>query len=176
MEKLIPFAQHPDPLEVHADLSLKGNLLEFRFELSDPRKIALDSLVPGSLAAPAIARADLLWKTTCFEAFWSVPGEKSYWELNVSATGRQWNCYSFRDYRDPALPSPSHDYEIQNVKVTSHSLEGSLLGKTELKKIEASLCVILRTGKGTRYYSKVHTRPEPNFHSRASFVLLREKT
>ena len=49
----------------------------------------------------ATERVNGLWKHLCFEAFVTVPGEKSYLEFNFSPSG-QWAAYAFSDYRQRA--------------------------------------------------------------------------
>ena len=49
-------------------------------------------------AQHAAARADGLWKRTCFEAFIVDPAMPGYHELNFSPS-RQWAAYRFSGYR-----------------------------------------------------------------------------
>jgi hypothetical protein len=171
MEMLLPFGELKDNIEVHAEITPRGKRLDFRFELRDPGGLALDSLRPGLASPPA--RADQLWKTTCFEAFWALPGERGYWELNISPSGKGWNCYRFEDYRSPASPAACLGYELTSLRATATSLEGSLSANQELRAIEASLCAIVRTAKGTRYFSTAHAGARPDFHLRESFIINR---
>lgn len=171
METLKPFSPLSLPLAVKAEILPVAGGLSFRFELDDPDQLVLDSLEPGSYFADQVAREHLLWKTTCFEAFWGHPGEKSYWELNVAGSGKKWNCYHFTDFRAPFPPESCHDFEMDRVEVTKNSLHCVLRGN--VKNIEASLCVILRTSGGTYYFSQTHEDKQPNFHLRKSFSLKR---
>src|SRR5262245_14627483 len=50
-------------------------------------------------AAGPSARADELWRTTCFEAFVREAGAEAYYELNF-ATSLQWAAYGFSGYRE----------------------------------------------------------------------------
>ena len=50
-------------------------------------------------------RFDNLWKTTCFEIFWSHDGS-SYREFNLSPSGR-WACYDFDGFREGMRNAPA---------------------------------------------------------------------
>src|SRR5580704_12597995 len=55
----------------------------------------------SGLRLPSIvtpARADELWRHTCFEAFIGVPPRIGYYEFNFSPS-TQWAAYRFSDYR-----------------------------------------------------------------------------
>ncbi len=60
--------------------------------------------VPVAEIPGAGARADGLWKHTCFEAFIMVAGVAGYYELNF-APSRQWAIYRFDAYRE-GMASP----------------------------------------------------------------------
>jgi hypothetical protein len=169
MRTLHPFTAHTDPLGVQGKLELAGNELYLEFQLADPLHLVLDSLAPGSRPDPF--RAHGLWNTTCFEAFWGVPGEKSYWELNLSGTHPKWNLYHFTEYRHPAEPTESDDFAIKSWSVSPTSLHCQLAGRHQLGRIEASLCTILRTSKGTHFYSTKHAGEQADFHLRKSITI-----
>jgi hypothetical protein len=60
------------------------------------------------IAVPAIdspGRFDNLWKTTCFEIFWSHDGT-SYREFNLSPSTR-WACYDFDAFREGMRNAPA---------------------------------------------------------------------
>ncbi len=173
MEILNPFLETKVPIKVAAEISVHGSRIDFHFEILDPNRLVLEGLVPGLSGPQEIMRADNLWKTTCLEAFWAVPGEQKYWELNISPGGKKWNCYRFENYRQPVLPVVCYDYEIQNISVAAGTLECSVLGKSVLPGIEASLCVIVRTANGTHFFSTAHAGSKPDFHNRGSFTVRR---
>ena len=81
----------------------EGGLLELSFNLrpadsdGDFLALALPSQEPTSVSMHGV-RCDELWKHTCFEAFFALPGSERYWELNVSPLGH-WNLYGFESYR-----------------------------------------------------------------------------
>jgi hypothetical protein len=172
MEKLVPFTFHWESIDVRAGMTARGSRLHFFYELLDPQHQVLDSFVPGERRGEEVGRADLLWKTTCLEAFWSPPGKKSYWELNVAPKGDRWNLYFFEDYRTPFPPEACFDYKLESIKVTPTSLQCDLSGGPELLALDHSLCVILRTDKAMHFYAEQHLSAEPDFHSRRSFTPL----
>ncbi len=64
---------------------------------------SIDRIAVPSLAAPG--RFDNLWKTTCFEIFWSHDGT-SYREFNLSPSTR-WACYDFDAFREGMRDAPA---------------------------------------------------------------------
>ncbi len=91
---------HPHPAGVSGPaaavtvtLVRQGAALHLAYEASG----ALDAIV-WPPQGPS-ARADGLWKTTCFEAFLRRPGEDAYVELNFSPSTR-WAAYRFDRPRD----------------------------------------------------------------------------
>ena len=69
-----------------------------------PGKLLLRYLVSGTMsdlrlpAAAAPARADELWRHTCFEAFLRASPGEAYYEFNF-APSKQWAAYRFDGYR-----------------------------------------------------------------------------
>src|ERR1700679_3141274 len=55
--------------------------------------------------AQSTARADGLWRHTCFEAFIMAPGRAGYYEFNF-APSRQWAIYRFDAYREGMSAGP----------------------------------------------------------------------
>ncbi|HEY8278611.1 MAG TPA: hypothetical protein VIH99_03240 [Bdellovibrionota bacterium] len=157
------------------EISLETHSLELRFRLSDPQSLVQDSLQAGMFSGTELQRADGLWQTTCLEAFWALPGEKAYWELNLSPSGKKWALYRFTDYRQPSPPAPSADFTVERLAITADTLYCKLTGKKELVEIDASLCGVVRTAKATYYYSTRHAGAKPDFHLRNSFSLRCER-
>ena len=160
----------PAPVKVQAELSI-GPVWRLRFLLMDPEGLVIDSLKAGRW--DSWGRADELWKTTCFEAFWSLPGSRRYWELNLSPARRQWNLYAFESYREPQPPSRSKDFDLSDIVVTDNSLECRLCPRIEISALEASLTAIIRTANQTHFFAAKHAGPKADFHRRESFVLKR---
>ncbi|MGZ3695668.1 MAG: hypothetical protein ACXWQO_16270 [Bdellovibrionota bacterium] len=170
MLPLRPFKEHNDPIGLEGDIKLiDGHNLHIEFRLVDPQQLVFDSLAPHS--ERDLFRANELWHSTCFEAFWGVPGENGYWELNLSASQSKWNLYRFNEYRKPFPPEESRDFEVKKLAATKHSLTCQLSSAKKFSALEASLCVILRTSGTTHYYATNHAGAEADYHLRKSFTL-----
>jgi hypothetical protein len=159
--------QQPAPVRVWADLKT-GLEWKLTFMLEDAMGSALDSLVPGKW--PSWQRGDELWKTTCLEAFWGVPDQTAYWELNLSPSQQLWNLYHFEDYRKPQPPQRSEDFELKDISATLEKLTCVLIPKVTLPKVEASLSAIVRGSQNTHYFALKHAGTKADFHLRASFT------
>ena len=169
MKELHPFSSPLSKLELKAEVRRDGRLLRFTFALHG----GLAKVKLPKPERPAL-RKDELWKSTCFEAFVAVPGNKQYWELNFSPDGA-WNCYRFDDYRqgmraEKILSNP----EIH----TSHTPDGfQLLATVDLSSavqtqgpLELSLAAVIE-GDEHSYWALKHLGAKPDFHLRESFVL-----
>jgi hypothetical protein len=173
MERLVPFSLNDSQIEISADLRPDGDGLLLSYGLRDPRHSVLDGPAPGLHTERDLSRADSLWKTTCFEAFFGVPGTPAYWEFNLSGDGRRWNCYAFSGYRRPSPPAASQDFILERVTVTKDTLECRLRALAPVPALEASLCAVARREEGPLYFSVRHAGAEPDFHLRESFILRR---
>lgn len=171
MHQLRSFHTYSD-ISIRGDLAWQGKLLTLRFEVEDAQRRLLDGLGAPQRRVPGReSRRDGLWKTTCFEAFWARPRERSYWELNLAGDGG-WNLYHFEDYRVPQPPRPSEDFRMESWETkTSGSLECALSTSLDLPKLEASICVIARTEGATHYFSTRHAGEKPDYHLRAGLDL-----
>lgn len=166
--ELKPFAPSIDPIRMHGSLEKSGEELILHFQLSDPERKVVNSLLEAQWDEGDFRRAGGLWQTTCFEAFWSIKGEKGYWEFNVSPNKPQWNYYYFSEYRKPAPPQVSEDLRLLEVESTADTLKCRLLSSKPLLNLESSLCVVVRTLKTTHYFSTHHAGAKPDFHLRES--------
>jgi hypothetical protein len=170
MEKLLPFTEHHEPIELSGKIELiQGHNIQIECRLTDSKNLILDSLTSHDKSSPF--RANELWNTTCFEAFWAIPGEPGYWELNLSASQPKWNLYYFENYRKPQPPVENYDFEIMNWESSPTSLVVLLKGQKKIPTLDASLCVILRTNATTHFYSTNHAGADANYHLRKSFTL-----
>lgn len=172
MVELKPFTPIAEKISLQADIQLTNSGLSLSFDLHDPNSLVQKSLQVGNWQASSLKRADDLWKETCFEAFWSRPGEKSYWELNLSPAGK-WNLYFFEDYRKPQPPQKSSDFSLEDVITTPNSLRCFLQTKIEIPSLDISICSVIKTAANTFYYSTAHKGEKPDFHLRESFILRR---
>ncbi len=136
----------------------------------------------GALAVPvagAPARADGLWRHTCFEAFAARAGAPGYVEFNYAPSGA-WAAYAFDGYRQ-AAPSP------QLVAPVIRAWRGE--GRLELAaqtgpggwpagaRLEVGLAAVLELRSGALgYFALAHPAPRPDFHDRRGFVLALDPT
>lgn len=172
MAELFSFHSHNDLLGLRGEFELRGHDIHVRFELRDPGRLLVDSLHEGEWKMRDLQRADGLWQSTCFEAFWGRPHDKGYWELNLSADGR-WNLYHFIKYREPQPPKACQDFPLKSITTTPGSLHAILENRVRLNQAEASLCAVLKTKSATHYYSSKHAGEKADFHLRESFILER---
>jgi hypothetical protein len=172
-QNLRPFSSLPESeaqsLDLQAEVRRDGAFLRFGFILSgDVEKIKIPNF------SRPLKREEDLWKTTCFEAFISTPGSKSYWELNFSPSGA-WNCYRFDDYRQGMRAEPcAQSVEIQpRAGFRGYQLHAaidlsSVLATKEL--LEISLTAVV-DGEEQTYWALKHAGTKPDFHLRESFVV-----
>ena len=148
-----------------------------------PGSILLEYRVEGALhcntrpsPSPLGKRRHELWRETCFEFFFGIPGEPFYWEGNISPSG-DWNVYYFSHYREEmqeeaAVSQPdchaetgngsmliSCDVDIRNVCPDDAALEVGIA------------CVIADDRGAISYWAIDHCGSKPDFHDRRSFLL-----
>lgn len=166
MFTLRPFT--PLAVDVRANIKFEPGEVRLRFEVGGDLALVRDPLVEGSWSHPK--RADELWRTTCFEAFWGRPGEPGYWELNVAPSGGRWNLYRFDEYRTPQPPRASGDFDMTTLRTTDTTLDVRLRAYVE-GPFEASLCAVVRTEAGPTYFAALHAGDKADFHDRRGFVV-----
>lgn len=97
--RLQPHPRTPGELDqrIEVGVAADSGALRLRYHLvGDLGRIR----IPGASGG---ARADGLWKHTCFEAFVRVENAPHYLELNFSPSG-QWAAYLFDNYREGMRP------------------------------------------------------------------------
>jgi hypothetical protein len=121
------------------------------------------------------ARADNLWKTTCFELFARRSGDAGYLEYNFSPSG-QWAAYRFDGYRDGmrehAISQPP---DIGDDASESHfALEAFVELPADWRgdDIEIGLTAVIEHVDGSiSYWALRHPPGRPDFHHRDCFAL-----
>ncbi len=124
------------------------------------------------------ARADDLWRHTCFEVFISIPGSPSYSELNFSPSG-QWAAYTFTGRRT--------GMRAANLQVPPSAAWRRTAGRLELnveidldgplsvsggKAVRLALSAVIEEESGTiSYWALRHPGQQPDFHHPEGFVL-----
>lgn len=150
------------------------------------RWIDLGSVIewPASKTSKEPSRKDDLWKATCFEAFFSVPSTKAYWEVNLSPSGN-WNVYHFDDYRSGMKEEVKIDkvdmVKVENqraYKATLH-LDALASGSSQNNNmmlpntpLDFSIAAVIQRNNDTQsFWAVEHTGDEPDFHRRDSFTV-----
>ncbi|MEJ0037028.1 MAG: DOMON-like domain-containing protein [Gammaproteobacteria bacterium] len=133
-------------------------------------------------AARPSARADELWKHTCFEAFISGPSHgDEYRELNFSPS-MEWAAYSFESYRKGmagvSLPSAPR---IEVTRTGSQLVVNARIGTRGLlpeswrasdAKLRIALSAVIEDESGRlSYWALKHAPDKPDFHHAAGFIL-----
>ena len=126
----------------------------------------------GRIAVPTFdqpGRFDNLWKTTCFEIFWSHDGT-SYREFNLSPSTR-WACYAFDSNRENMRNAPARVEINVNVSETELRLEAEIGADLPLPATVA-LNAIIEDSDGVKQYWAMAFRPgAPDFHDAACRTL-----
>lgn len=147
-----------------------GELLSFLYTLSGQQ----DRIrIPARRAS---ARADELWRHTCFEAFLRSPGETCYRELNFSPSG-EWAAYRFDGYRAGMAVDPELEVPQLEIRSTGGVLEmraqvrlSGLLSAAPA--LAVALAAVVESIDGTlSYWALRHAGAKPDFHHPEGFML-----
>ena len=116
------------------------------------------------------ARADGLWRTTCFEAF--VGRGEGYAEYNLSPSGA-WAAYGFDAYREGMAPLE----QPAPIIVTRQTPETVVLTADVVLPPDADgrigLTAVIETLDGAiSYWALAHPAEKPDFHHPDSFILI----
>ena len=128
----------------------------------------------GDLRLPdltAAARADELWRRTCFEAFVRPSPGAAYYEFNF-APSTQWAAYRFDGYR--AGMRLAAEIKAPRIEVQSDAERFTLRASLELDAAAGNLglaAVIEETGGNKSYWALAHPPGKPDFHHSDCFVL-----
>lgn len=164
---------------VEGNLSLGGSLtrtsgglvVQYRLQGS-LENINLSSMSPIADGA----RRHELWRHTCFELFFAIPGQAAYWELNLCPSG-SWNLYHFDGYRsgmkeEKTVAQPLRRLVADNDLLTmACTLNFSTLIDDACELDIGVAGVIEATAGNISYWALDHFGREPDFHDRRSFLL-----
>ena len=145
--------------------------------------LALHFIVTGDIAALRLpprqvepARADELWKTTCFEAFIRTDQDDGYVEINLSPSSL-WAAYYFDGYREGMAMADAVLLLGQMVQQASAE-RYELLGRLQLGEFAPDLpwrlglsAVIEETSGAKSYWALAHAPGKPDFHHPDAFAL-----
>jgi hypothetical protein len=146
--------------------------LAVRFVLdADMSQVVLPRLRPS-------ARADELWRHTCFEVFVALPDSDAYCELNFSPS-TEWAMYGFVGYRRGMTPIEVRRPPRVAVRPTSRGvvLEAiTHLAELPMQQPGSALragaaAEIEETDGRLTYWALTHPSALPDFHHRLGFVL-----
>ena len=120
----------------------------------------------GRIAVPQInapGRFDNLWKTTCFEIFWSHDGT-SYREFNLSPSSR-WACYDFDGFRDGMRDAPAEVEIVATACAEELRLEAHIQSDLRLPATIALNGIIEDHDGVNRFWALSFRAGAPEFHA-----------
>ena len=130
------------------------------------------AVVVPARATPA--RADELWRTTCFELFWRAEGAAGYAELNLSPSGR-WASYGFAGYRSDPRDLPMAIAPRITTTVTQDALTSVIdldLATLPGGAARVGLSAVIEEAAGRKsYWALAHPSAAPDFHHPDCFTL-----
>lgn len=171
---LRPFA----PVRDSWGLTLGGSVCR------SPGVLSIDFRLKGDLqniSWPAsnrgVSRSHDLWRQTCFELFFGIPGNLAYWEVNVCPDGC-WNVYHFNSYRQDMAEVVEMDQPFFQMAREEDTF--SLSCRIDVQKLvpdiqglEAGVAGVIFDRTGTAgYWALHHPGAVPDFHSRQSFLIV----
>ena len=116
-------------------------------------------------------RADELWRTTCFEAFFRAAGEDSYREWNFAPSGN-WAAYDFARPREGMTRADvgSPPYIRMEDNFTWWALGATIAVEAD-RPWQLGLSAVLEEADGTKsYWALAHPADQPDFHHPDSFA------
>jgi hypothetical protein len=175
---IVNFALQPFPttgklpqVEINGRVGRKENILSIEYQLfGDMNAI--------SIAPPATApsRQSHLWEATCFEFFIGIPGDRNYWEFNLSPSG-DWAVFALDDYRQglrDELAFTSLLFQVDrypNYITLSLEFDLSELILAE-QDLEMSVTTVIKSSQDElSYWAIAHSGKEADFHLRDSFSI-----
>ncbi len=175
--RFMAMAPHPEtPAPALASLEVRLSrptpaLFELHYKLTGDLKQLL--LAPPG--AQRGARADELWRSTCFEAFAGPVGEAGYLEFNF-APDERWAAYAFDGYRAGMraieLEQPWMWVTVQGdtYEFMAHFDAPALLATAAEWRVGAS-AVIEEVSGVKSYWALRHPPGRPDFHHADGFAL-----
>jgi hypothetical protein len=116
-------------------------------------------------------RADELWRTTCFEAFFAGVDAEEYREWNFAPRGN-WAAYDFSAYREAMVQADvrSPPYIRMEDNFTWWTVGATIAVEAD-RQWELGLSAVLEEKSGTKsYWALAHPPERPDFHTRDCFV------
>jgi hypothetical protein len=124
------------------------------------------------------ARADALWKHTCFEAFVAPADGPGYYEINFSPS-LDWAIYRFSAYREGMAPAEIGRAPEISVRRGDDGLElksavrlGHLADLRDVRPLRIALAAVIEDKNGRlSYWGLWHPPGKPDFHHPKGFTL-----
>jgi hypothetical protein len=167
-------------LRLHPD-SRSAAVMRIEAEVARPRAgtVLLSYIVTGKIGdlrlppAGAAARADELWRHTCFEAFLRPLPGAGYYEFNF-APSTQWAAYRFDGYR--AGMRLAAEIAAPRIEVQAEAERYTLRASVELAAAGGAgrlgLAAVIEDVSGDKsYWALAHPLGKPDFHHADCFVL-----
>ncbi|RYG08074.1 MAG: DOMON-like domain-containing protein [Caulobacteraceae bacterium] len=132
---------------------------------------ALENRFDDLPGASEVARADGLWRTTCFEAFAGL-NDGGYAEFNASLS-KEWAAYRFDGYRQ-GMRNLGGSVDVFTVERDEQGLTiGAWLNWSEWPRVHrVGVSAVIEETDGTiSYWALAHPSDKPDFHHPDSFVL-----
>jgi hypothetical protein len=147
----------------------EGGAIWVRYHVDAP----INSLELGNPTESA--RADGLWKTTCFEVFVRQPNQPGYCEYNF-APSSQWAAYRLDSYRNgmAELPLDLAPDLGNDASETHFALEAivALPAEFDDTDVEVAITAVIEETDGTiSYWAINHPPGKPDFHHPDCFAL-----
>lgn len=147
------------------DANVRGRFAAFETGILIEFDLQGDFIWPEKFAGLG-QRRDELWKSDCFEFFWSFD-EVAYCELNVSLDG-DWQIYQFTGERNGRTDSLSRVTKVSLEKKASNRwsmrIEVQVQSKPHLVG-RFQIATILRIQGELEYFALKHGRDRPDFHN-----------
>jgi hypothetical protein len=167
-------------LRLHPDsLCAAATRIEADVARPHPRSLILSYIVSGRISdlrmppVVAAARADELWRHTCFEAFVRPSTGPAYCEFNFSPS-TQWAAYRFSSYRSGMRVAA--EIAAPRIEVRSDEATFTLQAALELDGLSSPLhlglsAVLEETNGHKSYWALAHPPGKPDFHHADCFAL-----
>jgi hypothetical protein len=158
-------------VEINGRVNRKDQMLSIEYQL-------FGDLNAISIAPPASSpsRQFHLWEATCFEFFIGIPGDRNYWEFNLSPSG-DWAVFALDDYRQglrdelafTSLPFKVDRYPNYITLSLEFDLSELILAEQDL---EMSVTTVIKSSQDElSYWAITHSGKEADFHLRDSFSI-----
>src|ERR1700726_1479893 len=169
-----------ESLRLHPDsLCLAATRVEAEVAHPRPGSLVLSYVVSGNISdlrlppIAAAARADELWRQTCFEAFVRPSAGPAYYEFNFSPS-TQWAAYRFDRYRSGMRVAA--EIGAPRIEVRSDEATFTLQAALELDGLSSPLhlgltAVLEETNGHKSYWALAHPPGKPDFHHTDCFAL-----